>query len=376
MDYNEWQRQEAYKNRIGKVYGMFEVIKVETDETSSRGQKWTMRCVKCGKIRITRSGNDYVKGKCGSHCSCMNKANQPKAIKERIPYSEKMKIHYGKIYRSWRVIEYKDGQGMEVECVNCGRRVLKPATQVLKGTASKCVCEFKAKYDESYIGMRYGRLVVESIVHKNIGGKNRLMFNCLCDCGNHRLARPVYLEKGNILCCGEKCVYKNENNKLVEGNSKEMLYKKWQGMIQRCCNPKNPAYYGYGSRGIKVCDEWKNDYVAFRKWSYENGYNPNIDRCEMSIDRINPDGNYEPSNCRFISISENARRGRHFKTFRIDGELKKKRPNAIEYEVEFDGMVLPIRDACMLANKCLQTILYRIRKMGMTPQEAFDKPTK
>ena len=76
-------------------------------------------------------------------------------------------------------------------------------------------------------------------------------------------------------------------------NSKR-LYRTWKNMRNRCKNPNNRSYHKYGGRGIKVCDEWDRNYNYFEKWSLENGYADNL-----SIDRINANGNYEPSNCRW-----------------------------------------------------------------------------
>ena len=76
-------------------------------------------------------------------------------------------------------------------------------------------------------------------------------------------------------------------------NSKR-LYRTWKNMRNRCKNPNNRSYHKYGGRGIKVCDEWDRNYNNFEKWSLENGYADNL-----SIDRINANGTYEPSNCRW-----------------------------------------------------------------------------
>lgn len=77
---------------------------------------------------------------------------------------------------------------------------------------------------------------------------------------------------------------------------KTKLYGRWVAMKQRCYNSNNKDYCNYGNRGIKVCDEWLHDYLKFHNWAYDNGYNDGL-----SLDRINPNGNYEPSNCRWIT---------------------------------------------------------------------------
>lgn len=86
-------------------------------------------------------------------------------------------------------------------------------------------------------------------------------------------------------------------------SNKERLYSVWKNIKDRCYREKNKSYHNYGGRGIKVCNEWKNNYVAFRTWAVENGYRFDAKFQECTIDRINNDGNYEPKNCRIVSNS-------------------------------------------------------------------------
>ena len=79
------------------------------------------------------------------------------------------------------------------------------------------------------------------------------------------------------------------------------LYGIWSGMKTRCANPKNPGYKNYGGRGIAVCEEWRECFRVFQSWALENGYDENL-----SIDRINNNGNYEPSNCRWATHQQQA----------------------------------------------------------------------
>ena len=87
------------------------------------------------------------------------------------------------------------------------------------------------------------------------------------------------------------------------------LYNIWSCMKQRCNNPKHTAARWYHDKGIKVCEEW-DSFNAFEKWSFENGYKDNL-----TIDRINSNGDYEPSNCRWVTIEENRRLSRIQKGF-------------------------------------------------------------
>lgn len=95
------------------------------------------------------------------------------------------------------------------------------------------------------------------------------------------------------------------------------LYKCWAHMKERCYREADSDYKNYGGRGIRVCDEWRNDYLAFKEWALANGYEPSL-----TIDRIDYNGNYEPSNCRWATWKEqsNNRRGLHYLTY--NGETK------------------------------------------------------
>lgn len=87
------------------------------------------------------------------------------------------------------------------------------------------------------------------------------------------------------------------------GRKKERLYHVWLGMRNRCNNSRGQDYKYYGGRGIKVCSEW-DDYLIFREWAYSSGYNPDAKVGKCTLDRIDTNGNYEPSNCRWVSIQE------------------------------------------------------------------------
>jgi hypothetical protein len=80
---------------------------------------------------------------------------------------------------------------------------------------------------------------------------------------------------------------------------RERLYNIWLHVKDRCLNPNCDSYHNYGGRGITVCEEWRNSYQTFREWALQNGYSD-----ELTIDRLNVNGNYEPSNCRWLTRKE------------------------------------------------------------------------
>lgn len=108
--------------------------------------------------------------------------------------------------------------------------------------------------------------------------------------------------------------YGNKNH-YIHGKRKTRLYRIWANIKTRCTNENDPHYERYGGRGITVCDEWKNDFKAFYDWSMSNGYAD-----DLTIDRINNNGNYEPSNCRWVTIKEQNQNKRNVVLITYDGE--------------------------------------------------------
>jgi hypothetical protein len=142
-------------------------------------------------------------------------------------------------------------------------------------------------------------------------GKTRRLWECRCKC-----SKIVFLTTENIRkciprscgCYKQKYVPRANNNNLIthglakKGN-KHPLYIKWMSMKQRCNNPKNKSYKWYGAKGITLCDEWLNSFMDFYNWCLSNNWESGL-----TIDRINPKGNYSPENCRLLTHSENSKK--------------------------------------------------------------------
>lgn len=111
----------------------------------------------------------------------------------------------------------------------------------------------------------------------------------------------------------------NRNN-VIHGKSGTRLYRIWKSMRSRCMDKNMDAYKNYGARGISICKEW-DDFNNFYNWAYSNGYDENAEYMKCTLDRIDNDGNYEPSNCRFVDWKEQSRNKRTNRKFLFKGKM-------------------------------------------------------
>lgn len=165
------------------------------------------------------------------------------------------------------------------------------------------------------VGTRFGKLVVISRAESRFGrdGKPRRRWVCACDCGRTTFASTQDLRKGDVSSCGCYKAELDKNRSETHGDSKTKLYKVWKAMRKRCTNKHNADFKHYGGRGICVCEEWE-DYIKFKDWSLNNGYKEGL-----TIDRIDTDGNYNPTNCRWIDMKEQANNRTNSINITIDG---------------------------------------------------------
>ena len=161
---------------------------------------------------------------------------------------------------------------------------------------------------KNLIGLNFGRLkVVRQSDKRNQNGS--VMWLCKCSCGNTTLTSGHYLVSGDTRSCGclrrELNKIKAKNNRIHGENAfNSRLYRIWQNMKGRCRWIKHKSYGRYGGRGIIICPNWSSGYLQFRTWALTHGYQD-----DLTIHRINNNGNYEPVNCCWITRAENTRLG-------------------------------------------------------------------
>ena len=180
------------------------------------------------------------------------------------------------------------------ETKSCG--CLAKETRIKIGASSKGRVSSK-KMDLT--GQRFGLLTVISEAPKGKGG---IRWHCLCDCGKQTITSTAHLRSGHSKSCGCLGLKHATEAKITHGQTKSSLYLVYRSMRSRCENKNTKGYRWYGAKGVKVCDEWKS-FSSFQKWAEESGYKKGL-----TIDRIDPESDYCPENCEWVTRSENSKR--------------------------------------------------------------------
>lgn len=201
------------------------------------------------------------------------------------------------------------------------------------------------------IGLKFNRLTILREVDPYIlpSGQKNKAYLCKCECGNEKKIRRLHLVRGSIKSCG--CIGRGCKGGKADGMSK--LKKVWRQFKNRCTEDYFEKHL-YFEKGIKVCDEWFNDYFVFRKWALENGY-----KLGLVIDRIDNSKGYSPDNCRWVTQLVNS--------------MNKDNTYFVEYKGEKKPFMLIITE--MKAREHSSTIRGRIKR-GWSVEDAIDTPIK
>jgi hypothetical protein len=249
----------------------------------------------------------------------------------------------GQRFGKWRVVErYANTQrGDERLLCVCDCGTVRPVSvySLRAGLSKSCGCHKKV-----VSGMKFGRLTV---VDTSSGQK----VLCECECGKRTTVNKINLLRGSTLSCGcfASDVLRARNK--THGDSKTRLYRIYNNMKARCTYPTSLSAKNYIGRGISICDDWLKSYENFRDWALSNGYGDNL-----SLDRIDNNGNYDPSNCRWATRSQQNRNTRR---------------NII---VKYQGEILCLKDAAKRAGINYATALARVRTLGWSVDDALSVP--
>lgn len=190
---------------------------------------------------------------------------------------------------------------------------------------------------------RFGKLLV--IENTNKKKNKKTIWLCKCDCGDYKEVQVDNLTTGHTKSCG--CL----NGKGYKHNLKNTrLYYIWSCMKQRCYNKNHKQYKDYGQRGIKICNEW-HEFINFYNWAINTDYQDNL-----TIDRINNNGNYEPENCRWVNmkIQSNNRRSNHI--------------------IEYKNETHTLKEWCDILKLNYKTMQTRINSLKWGVEKAFETP--
>lgn len=215
---------------------------------------------------------------------------------------------------------------------DCGNMVEVITSNLTRGHTTSCGCyrnEIKPFYNRKDLtGMKFGRLEVL----ERLGG-SPTEYLCLCSCGNTVVVRGGNLSSGNTKSCGcmrDEAIHSPRSDQLY----KTRLHSIWDGMKLRCYRKKDIGWKWYGEKGVKVCEEWKDNFRNFYEWAISHEYKEGL-----TIDRIDSNGNYSPDNCRWATMKEQQNNRKSNRKVTYKGETKTATQWAEQYGLSLSVVV-------------------------------------
>ena len=290
----------------GMKFGKLEVISFAGYKKEKYNAKayWKCKC-ECGNEKEVSASQLLTRTTTSCGCSRLEGREKNDIIGEK----------FNRLTAIKRVYDGRKGTRYLFRC-DCGKEKVILKSKVVNGETKSCGClsveKAKERNFKDLSNQRFGKLVALNVDKKE---NDKTYWMCKCDCGKKCSVLTSRLISGHTKSCG--CL----NNELIgelnktHSKSKTRIYKIYQGMKARCYRKTAPNYDNYGGRGIIICQEWLNDFMNFYNWAMENGYSD-----DLSIDRINNDGNYCPENCRWTNAEEQANNRRTSRYVSVDGE--------------------------------------------------------
>lgn len=199
---------------------------------------------------------------------------------------------------------------------DCGNERIVMATLLRKNkiiSCQKCSIKENSKKRSIEIGAKYGDITIIENLGKIKNNDEHDYYKIKCKCDTEQVIRDTLIKTGKKTCC-YNCA-KKLHSSYKHGKTNTRLFNIWQSMKERCNLKTCHAYKDYGGRGIKICDDWENNFINFYNWAMSNGYND-----KLTIDRIDVNGNYEPNNCRWANKIVQANNCRSNRLLTLNGE--------------------------------------------------------
>lgn len=234
---------------------------------------------------------------------------------------------------------------------DCGNTIQVDSNNLRTGNTTSCGCKTTCI---DLTGHKFGNLTV--ICRAGNNTRQDAMWLCRCDCGNEKVIKGGSLRSGATNSCGCGMIKGLEKGWEYKkhGLTKTRIYGIWANIKKRTSeSATGKSRKDYYDRGIRMCEEWKDDFMSFYKWSMENGY-----RDDLTIDRKDNNGNYEPSNCRWTSDIEQARNRRS------------------NLNIEYNGEIHTLKEWSEILDFEYEVVRERIQRYGWSIKRAFETPKR
>lgn len=292
---------------IDKRFGKLTVVQFSHKNSNSQNV-WKCRC-DCGNFTYVTSSN--LNNGSTQSCGCGRKKDKPKEdlTGQKFNHLTVVRLTGDKS---------EDGRFLwECKCdCESDEIVIATAKDLKCNRKRSCSCLYnkKQKLPVDLTGKKFGLLRVVKLRRDLQKDNGQFVWECLCECGETTNVLTGNLQSGQSKSCG--CLKKNPDSQYKVDEIFKAILRVWKGMKNRCNNPNYEHYHNYGGRGIVVCDEWKS-LRAFYEWAINNGYERGL-----QIDRKDVNGNYEPSNCRWVTPKVNSQNKTNNKPLTINGKTK------------------------------------------------------